>query len=610
MFLLVFVCGAFCGCWANRTVDGTYPLHQSVYVSMSDGTKIAVDVWLPKNLTRGTAVPAIVEFTRYWRSYGYTIPMPDYSPVFNDYGYAFVGVDVRGTGASYGTWEAPWSPDEVHDYYEIIDWIVGRTWSDGNVGAIGQSYTGAAAQMAATTGHPALKAIVPMFTFFDIYLDVGFPGGAFNAGYVSFWASMNRFLDANNFDGFSDFLVESQLAEAADIYQAKQIISGVRPVDEDWDRSMLGAAVDEHKNNIDLYDAYLQVTYRDDTPDNRGISVEDISVYTYRQALEDGGAAIYSWDGWHDGGGAHAALARFATLSNPQKVVIGPWGHGTQHHTSPYLPADTETNITFEETMADIMDFFDMYLEESKDSPELTQLITYYTMGSEQWNTAETWPPAGAVTQTLYFGTDGTLAAQPPRDDETDIYAVDFTATTGENSRYWLGRDVICTDRSEEDKKLLTYTTEPLQEDMEITGYPVVTLYMASTEQDGSVYAYLEDVYDNGTALCVTEGQLRVIHRKVSDEQPPYEVFGPYHSFKEKDAEPLVPGEVAELGFCLYPTSAVIRKGHRIRVAVAGHDDSVFFRIPENETPVLTIHRSSAYPSNIVLPLMKRSYMQ
>lgn len=96
---------------------------------------------------------------------------------------------------------------------------------------------------------------------------------------------------------------------------------------------------------------------------------------------------------------------------------------------------------------------------------------------------------------------------------------------------------------------------------------------------------------------------MRALHRAVSSEAPPYAHPGPYHSFARQDAAPLVPGEVAELRITLYATSVLIPQGHRIRVAIAGHDASVFARYPAEGTPVITIQRNSGYASRVELPV-------
>jgi len=82
----------------------------------------------------------------------------------------------------------------------------------------------------------------------------------------------------------------------------------------------------------------------------------------------------------------------------------------------------------------------------------------------------------------------------------------------------------------------------------------------------------------------------------------------PYHTFKETDAMPMVPGEIAEITFGLLPTSVLIRKGHRIRISIAGHDAGTFVRIPQVGTPVIKIGRNSHHASYIDLPVVTRAY--
>ena len=162
-------------------------------------------------------------------------------------------------------------------------------------------------------------------------------------------------------------------------------------------------------------------------------------------------------------------------------------------------------------------------------------------------------------------------------------------------------------DRARQDQRLLVYTSAPLTEDIEITGFPIVTLFVTSTCADGAFFVYLEDVDENGKVFYLIEGQIRALHRKISNELPPYTQFVPYHSFKRRDALPLKPGEVAEITFGLFPISALVRKGHSIRIAIAGADKDTFARIPADGTPVLTFARNQVHASRIDLPVIEHA---
>jgi putative CocE/NonD family hydrolase len=138
---------------------------------MRDGVKIAVQLVLPKDLPADAKIPAILNMTRYWRAQQGDEP----NAFVPSHGYATVFVDARGTGASFGVWKAPFSQEEVKDYNEVVNWIVAQPWSNGKVGAIGNSYTGNTALWLASTMNPAVKAVIPRHYEFDLYAETPYP---------------------------------------------------------------------------------------------------------------------------------------------------------------------------------------------------------------------------------------------------------------------------------------------------------------------------------------------------------------------------------------------------------------------------------------------------
>lgn len=186
---------------------------------------------------------------------------------------------------------------------------------------------------------------------------------------------------------------------------------------------------------------------------------------------------------------------------------------------------------------------------------------------------------------------------------------MDFSTTTGANNRWKTqlgGLDVIYPDRAEEDKKLLTYTSAPLASDVEITGSPVMTLAIASTTIDGAVFVYLEDVAPDGRVTYVDEGIFRTINRKITRKPLYYVPLGPAHSYLRSDAEPMAVGQSAEIAFSMFPTSVLFHKGHRIRLALAGADVSMFERLPANATPAWTVYREKRRASFFEVPARTR----
>ena len=106
----------------------------AVYLPMRDNTLIAVDVWLPEAALAGTRVGAVVRATRYWRAaVGAldTIAQEGEVALITGAGLALVTVDVRGTGASFGVWSGPWSPQELDDLDVVVAWVAGQEWSNG-----------------------------------------------------------------------------------------------------------------------------------------------------------------------------------------------------------------------------------------------------------------------------------------------------------------------------------------------------------------------------------------------------------------------------------------------------------------------------------------------
>jgi len=581
---------------------------QSLYITMRDGVKLALDLLLPKDLPAEEKIPALLIQTRYWRAEEFRLGLgwlerffePKALAFFVNHGYALVNLDVRGTGASFGTRRHEWDTEEIKDNTDIVEWIVAQPWSNGKVGGYGTSYSGNAAELLTSVGHPAVKAAIPRFGEFDSYLDIAFPGGIYLAGFLDKWSDASLDLDANRFPHAAGPI--------------RFLFKGVKPVDADGDRRLLQQAVDEHKANSPVSDMVQRITFRDDGADGDGPKLDDFNVHTFKQEIERSGAALYGWGGWFDAGTADAVIRRFMTYDNPQLGMVGPWNHGASQHASPYAPGKADVT----EHWIEHFRFFDHHLRGVDTGVMDEPLLIYFTVGEEKWKTTPTWPPEGSAPQRWHLAAGNALSPSAPdvrepqsneAESGADEYSIDFEASTGTANRWHTqagGGAVTYPDRAEQDLRLLTYTSPPLEADLEITGHPVVTLYVSSTHTDGAFFVYLEALDEAGAVTCLVEGQLRALHRAVSSETPPYAQFGPYHSFIKADAMPLTPGEVAELSFNLLPLSVLIKKGHRIRIAIAGADKDSFARIPAEGTPTITVARNKTHASFIDLPVVGR----
>jgi hypothetical protein len=571
----------------------------SFYLTMRDGVKIAVSLHRPKSVPPGEKQPAILRSTRYMREvdlrWPFSIKQEGPSKTARTAlanGYVWIDVDSRGSGASFGAWPCPWSADEVKDYGEIVEWTTRQPWSDGNVGCCGISYDGTTAEMTATTMHPAIKAVAPQFSLFDAYADIAYPGGILLTSFTRDWSIGNDALDRNRVQEVIPNLIE------------KLAVEGVMPVDDDRDRSLLRAAVASHQWNGNVYQGLIRTPCRDDIWIYKtDLTMASISPYGYADKLNQSGIPLYSWSGWFDGAYSRAAITRFLTVRTPgSKLVLGPWSHGGEYNADPTVRDKPKFDRD-----AELFRFFDRYLRGVDTGVDREPPVHYYTMVEEKWKAADSWPPkADAVN--FYFASNNALSAQPPSEQEAfDTYVNDYTTATGTKSRWetLLGKPVVIyPDRAEEDRKLLTYTTLPLDTDTEVTGHPLVALYIASSATDGQFFAYLEDVDGQGRVTYVTEGDLRALHRKVSTEAP-YTAPVPYHSYLHKDLELLSPGQPAELDFDMIPTSYLFQKGHSIRIALAGADRD-HFDPPSFAPPTVKYFRDATRPSHMTLPVASR----
>ncbi|MFX0095401.1 MAG: CocE/NonD family hydrolase [Candidatus Hodarchaeota archaeon] len=582
---------------------------QSTYIPMRDGVEIAATICIPKGLPQGEKIPTALFQTRYWRTpllraplrwiFPETFGNKPFTEVFTRRGYAIIYTDVRGTGASTGSRPtALFSEAEVKDGNDILDWIIKQPWSDGNVVTFGISYTGSTAEFLATNGHSALKATMPLHCYWDTYEHVAYPGGVYTRSFMELWSFLGKHLDQNSNTALKRLSPISWL-----------LARSVRPVASDKDRSKLKEATRQHLANKYVHEMARDLPYRDDSL-LEGLSYATISIYPYKEQLETSNIPIYALSSWLDSGYGEAVINRFLSINNPMIAILGNWNHGARTPaklSSLQRPKRVNPAIRNRSDLVHHwIDFFDTCL---KGEGIKGKTLYYFTMGEEKWKKTSVWPPEGQQMQRWYLGANNSLSITIPQESTgADSYTVNFEVSTGNRNRWWtlLGLPIDYSNRAVQDKLLLTYTSHPLEEDLEITGHAFITLFLRSTHEDGAIFVYLEAVDPQGIVNYLTDGQLRLIHRKISSEEPPYKRTDPYHSFKREDNLPLVPGEVTGITFGLLPVSAQIRKGHRIRIAIAGADKDTFTRYPAEGTPTITIERNNTQASFIDLPIIQK----
>jgi hypothetical protein len=561
-------------------------VRSSVYITARDGTRLAADIIRPSINGQPAAekLPVIWTHNRYHRALTVNGKLRTIVDNFSwlqtmlRHGYVVVSVDVRGSGASFGAYEGPFSEKENSDAYDITEWLAAQDWSNGNVGMFGVSYLGITQYMAAGQKPPHLKAIIPEKAMFDFY-EFSYPGGIFRRDFVSNWSYLTKSLP---------------------------LLAPAPPVDEDVGGELFKAAQKDHRNNRDVFETGQSLPYRNsvDPLAKQKLNLTR-SPSTYVKEINESGVAVYTVGGWYDLW-PKDALLWFANLKTPQRLMIGPWFH--QLANEEYSPTER-------------LRWFDYWLKGIDNGITKEPPIWYYTIGApegKEWRSTSVWPLPNQKLTKFYFQAgpsksvdsvnDGTLGIQQQKAKTAfDVYKVDYTTTSGKPSRwtngYGLGGNFFrYPDMTANDKKSLTYTTEPLAEDAEITGHAIVHLWVSSTAKDGDFFAYLEDIDEKGGSRYVTEGVLRASHRKL--DQAPYDNLNlPYHRGFFRDLLPL-PKTPVELAFDLLPTSYIFKQGHRIRIRIACADNDNAQTPELNPAPTVKVYRDAVRASYVVLPVI------
>jgi putative CocE/NonD family hydrolase len=435
----------------------------SQYLEVRDGTLLAVDIYRPmlNDQIIEEPLPVIWTHTRYQRAR--RLPDGDVEPGLGGarnlipYGYVISVVDARGSGASFGIRTFEFTPEEAQDAYDITEWLAAQPWCDGNVGMSGGSYLGITQLFAAAQAPPSLKAIFPAMHVFDIY-DEFLANGIFMRDFLEEWDASVRNMDYST-------------------------PVPVAPVDEDPDGVMLAEALALRPQNIYPLELTENAPYRNSPIPGVG-TYDVISPRTYTTDINTAGVAIYQLGGWYDIYTTDPMLW-FVNLEGPHKLVMTGWYHSY-----------SESWLNLEQ-----LRWFDYWLKGIDNGIMDEPPLRYYVMGApddEAWRTADEWPLPNEERVAFYFQAglsesvssvnDGLLIAEAPIEGYgQDDYTVDYSTTTGKTNRFANGYGAAFRypNMVDNDRQALTYSTPPLDGDIEITGHPVVHLWVTSTADDG-----------------------------------------------------------------------------------------------------------------------------
>lgn len=544
----------------------------SQYVEVRDGTKLAVDIYRPKDKTTGevieTPLPVLWMHTPYNRRYNNVeqtkLTVEHYAGTaakLLKYGYVVATVDFRGLFASFGHNEGynrgEWISTARYDAYDVTEWLAKQPWSNGNIGMWGCSATGGSQMQAATTAPPHLKAMFPMSFEFDVY-DFRVPGGitGVRGG------------------------VRPRKPRDPSPHEVRDV-SAV-PVDADKDSTMLAKAIAEHAGTIEnggylpFRDSYSEKFTNEDSKQWWIKS----SPTTYLDQINASGIAMYMAANWDEG---YTKPGPFFAINNfkiPTKLVIGPGVH-CDWATAEKL---TGFDITVEEHR-----FFDYWLKGVDNGIMDEDPVYYYTYNApegEEWNTAKSWPLPEEKRVKYYLGEGSLSTTEPILIDGKDETTVSYESRPGSIN-----------------SGALIYETSPLSEDVQVTGHPTINLWVSSTATEGDFVATIHDVAPDGNISSYNvRGQLRASMRKLAE--PPFNYLGlPWHSYTQSDATPLVPGEPVELEFAILPISMIFKAGHKIKLIIsfAGRGTPKLDPAPE-----VTIYRDATHKSYLTIPIIEK----
>src|SRR5258708_4114078 len=242
----------------------------ALYVTMRDGVQIAVDVWIPQDYQAGQRLPVLLRTTRYGRDgqfgWAYRLavalkqaqphgPGDEQTDYLNRRRFVVVAADARGSGASGGHRETEFSRDEISDLGELVNWATKQSWSNTRIGAFGQSYDGATAELTAAS-NPAVRAVVAFSSQFDVGR-LAFPGGVYDQALMQSWSDL-----ISNLDHGSDVCMTSGLTGLR-CWWSGRFVRGVKRVDADSDGLQLRQIVAQRRNQYPA-DQLSQVEFRDD----------------------------------------------------------------------------------------------------------------------------------------------------------------------------------------------------------------------------------------------------------------------------------------------------------------------------------------------------------
>lgn len=589
---------------------------QKVMMPMRDGIRLATDIYRPKGPGK---YPVILSKTPYnfnqWIDGKEMIRQYEAAYDAVKRGYVYIVQNERGRFFSEGVWDILGTP--TTDGYDAFSWISSQDWSNQKIGTIGCSSTAEWQMAVASLDHPSHTALVPQ----------GFGAGVGKIG--------NLYEQGNWFRGgaqqmlFTSWLYSVQNDRIrptfpVDITQ-EELIRVSRNFDlapenpkVDWVTALKHLPVQDIIKNVNgpigVYEDMIRRKPNDQKWFQGGLFHDNMAFKK----------PSYWFVSWYDVASTpNIALfnllrdkSKFPEAADNQYLVIAPTLHCS-------FKRATENTIVGERSVGDArLDYdaltyswFDYWLKGQENGVKnKLPRVQYFTMGSNTWQQSETWPPKAAVATPFYLNSngkansrngDGALTLSAPKTDLPDQFSYDPA-----NPVNSFGGNVCCIGNAiqggsldqqtmELREDILVYSTPPLTEDVEISGFIESVLFVSSDAKDTDFTLKLIDVYPDGKAYNLDETIQRVRYREGYDKEV----------FMEKD-------KVYEVKLSALSTSNYFPKGHQIRIEISSSNFPRFDRnlntggnnfdekvgvVAKNK-----VHHSTKYPSRIILPMIKK----
>ena len=538
---------------------------------MRDGVKLFTTIYAPKNTSQD--YPVLMIRTCYSVApYGPdTIPEQlMHNPDLVASGYIFVKQDVRGRWMSEGefentkppySWEDESRTDEVTDSYDTYDWLVENLENfNGNIGQYGNSYLGFTALVASVTGHSNLKAVLAMAPVTNFYFEDFNRYGLYGMNYMPvmdvFGVQKTAPTDTSWYNVMNkDFVLNAKKKIMVDYYDyflqnraLSQTDHLINPSNFFWKN------IKNHPN----YDAYRQK--RD-----------------WIQYLSKSQCPTMVVGGWNDEQNLYGIVKSFRKMikdapDSQAKLVLGPWSHGhPKRRDSLYYLGDIFYGYNLAEIYQKEIEYtyFEYHLKGRGESPDFRAHV--FDTGKKQWTDFNEDPFVDSDEHiTFYLRADGSLSNQPGKSNQKYLSDPDHPVPFIEDDHFHVmaPKHYMTDDQRFASKRqdVLTFVTDPLEEDMTVRGVIQALLQFSTDHEDADLYVKLIDVLPMGRLPQPTDKEDVKMNGFQHLVRAGY-IRGRYRNSFEKP-EPFTPHEKTEVNVPVLEVCHTFKKGHSVMIQV------------------------------------------